>query len=61
MPRELNTLADILSHPSRVQEAYAKLRASGLLPVVADLPPGHRCWSILRTAIAASNPSDADF
>jgi hypothetical protein len=61
VPRELNTLADILSHPSRVQEAYSKLRASGLLPVVADLPPGHRCWSILRAAVAASNPSDPDF
>ena len=61
VPRELNTLADLLSHPSRYAEAWAVVQASGVTPVEAPLPPSHPVWDALRAAIAASSPDDPDF
>ena len=61
VPRELNTVADLLSHPSRFHEACAAVAGSGVTPVSAPLPPAHPAWAALRAAIAASLPSDSDF
>ena len=61
VPRELNTVADLLSHPSRFHEACAAVAGSGVTPVSAPLPPALPAWAALRAAIAASLPSDSDF
>ena len=62
VPRELNTLADVLSHPSRLPEALATIAAQGdTTPVLAPLPPDHPVWATIRAAIAVSDPADADF
>ena len=62
VPRELNTLADVLSHPSRLPEALATIAAQGdTTPVLAPLTPDHPVWATIRAAIAVSDPADADF
>ena len=61
VPRTLNTLADLLSHPSRLHEALAAIAELGLTPVLAALPPRHRCWAALRASLAAADPSDDDY
>ena len=48
IPRELNTIADALSHPQRLQEVMAGARACGLTPVL--LSPSADDWSPLRSA-----------
>ena len=58
VPREINLDADELSHPSRLQAVLDSI-PSTLACVVAPVPS--HCWAALRTAIAASDPSDADF
>ena len=61
VPRELNSTADLFSHPSRFSEACSRIWSLGLTPISAPLPPHHPCWHLLRTAVAASSPSDPDF
>ena len=58
VPRELNTQADILSHPSRRAEVMLWLRESGYKPELVPVP--QRCWRELRAAIAAA-PAAGDF
>jgi hypothetical protein len=58
VPRELNLDADVLSHPSRVQEVLSAAAAANLLPELHPVPA--HCWLALRAAIAASSPTDAD-
>ena len=60
VPRELNATADLLSHPSRRGEALAALAELGVTPVLAPLPPSHRCWTALRDAVLAADPADDD-
>ena len=50
VPRELNTDADILSHPSRWAEVSAAAASTGLTVVRVRTP--ERCWQALRAAIA---------
>ena len=62
--RELNTDADLLSHPSRIAEVCASAAAAGLTLVHAPVPD--RCIRTLYEAIAASchdldSDDEADF
>eukprot|EP00966_Prymnesium_polylepis_P050259 1163502-Prymnesium_polylepis.1 len=57
VPRELNTHADILSHPSRRKEVMLWLRESGYRPIHVSVP--QYCWLELRAAIAAAPDADA--
>ena len=50
VPREWNTDADVLSHPSRWREVAAAAEANGLLVHRVHAPL--RCWSGLRSAMA---------
>ena len=50
--RELNTDADLLSHPSRIAEVCAAAAAAGL--TLVDAPVPERCIRTLEVAIAAS-------
>ena len=58
VPRELNLDADILSHPSRVQEVIDSIPAQFVV-VMAPVPT--HCWQALEAEIASSDPSDPDF
>ena len=49
IPREANRDADILSHPSRRHEVWARAEAAGLTPHWARTPSD--CWRALRQAM----------
>ena len=59
VPREANTDADRLSHPSMVAEVIAAATLAGYRVVRSPVPAA--CWVHLRAAIAASSPDDDDF
>ena len=50
VPRELNSDADILSHPARWEEVARSASSVGLAVRRVHVPP--RCWDVLRTAMA---------
>ena len=52
VPRELNTDADLLSHPSRYPEVVERIEENGLRSYYVKIPP--YCWDVLQSAISAT-------
>ena len=52
VPRELNSDADIFSHPVDAAAHIERLAASGYVPTRVELPPASDAWAVLRRALA---------
>jgi uncharacterized membrane protein len=58
VPRELNTDADTLSHPSQVARVVADAEAHGFTVVRAAIPEA--CWQLLLRAIGEAGEAAAE-